>query len=225
MTGVLENPENEAKYFAMYVGVVINRADPDKLGRVKFRIPGLIVESAWAFQGGAPGAGGGGTGRRGLKWVPKLDAHVCVWFHQGDIDHPFYLTGNWGAPDDKDGVERNESPGGGKEPAIGHFVSEDEAPDLDEGEVAAETTAEDDPDILQMETDDFHVMIDEREGKRRFQIRHKKTGDNVEYDVEASAWLMRATTSIDLQCLGLINIQGNQIQINGRLVRTTDDPI
>lgn len=218
-----ENPENEAKYFAMYVGVVIKRADPKKLARVKVRIPGLIVESSWAWPMGAANGGGGGPGRQGSKFVPKLDAFVCVFFNQGDIDHPFYMPANWGNVTEEDGTKRNESPGGGKEPAIGHFASDDEVPA--EGEEAAETTPEEDPDIRQIETDDFHLSIDEREGKRRLSIRHKETGDNIEYDGEAKAWLMRATTSIDIRCVGLINIEGNQVQINGRRVSSTDDPI
>ena len=219
----LENPDGEAKYFAMYVGVVTRRDDPLKLGRIKFRVPGLLDESAWAFPMGAGGAGGGGTGRRGMKWVPKIDAHVCVFFHQGDPDHPHYTPGNWGIPVDEEGADRNESPGGGFEPTTGHFASEDESPDPEEDPV--QTSAEEDPNILQMETDDFHIMIDERDDKRRLQIRHKVSGDNVEYDVQAQAWVMRASTAVDIQCLGLVNIEANQVQINGRLVRNTDDPI
>lgn len=207
----------------MYVGVVVARDDPEKLGRVRVRIPGLIEPaSSWAYPMGMPGAGGGAsTSSRGMKWIPRLGAHVCVFFHQGHIDAPFYMPGNWGAPFDADGNEVNEAPGGGREPAIGHFVSNDEN---FTGDAPAVTPGED-PDIIQLETDDFHVMIDERAGKRRRQIRHKETGDHVEYDGASSAWIMRATTAVDIQCLGIVSIDASQVQINGRIVRATNDPI
>ena len=73
----------------MYVGVVTKNDDPEKLGRVKVRIPGLVdPESAWAFPMGAPG---GGSKRHGFFSPPVVGAEVCVFFHGGDPDHPWFI--------------------------------------------------------------------------------------------------------------------------------------
>lgn len=80
----------------MYLGVVIDRDDPDGLGRVRVQVPGLVEPaSGWAWP---LGTGGGGGPDRGLFAVPEVGAEVAVFFHQGDVDHPHYLCAHWGAP-------------------------------------------------------------------------------------------------------------------------------
>lgn len=76
------------------MGIVADNADPEKLGRVRVRIPGLIEDaSAWAFPLGWPAAGGK---QRGAFRPPPKGAEVGVFFHQGDIDHPHYISGHPG---------------------------------------------------------------------------------------------------------------------------------
>jgi hypothetical protein len=201
-----ENPTGEARLFGLYLGTVFARNDPKRLGRVRVAIPGLIEPaSAWAFP---LGSSGGGIGQRGKKRVPKKDAEVAVLFAGGNPDRPFYLVANWGEPG---GV--NESPGSNLTPEA-----------IDEGGTD-ELNPEDDPDVHYDETDAFLITVDERAGKSRLQVRHKVTGDLVEYDGKAFAWLVRATTAVDIKCDGIVNIEGNQVQINGRIVQAVDGPI
>jgi hypothetical protein len=83
---------DEMRFVALYVGVVVDNVDPEKLGRVRVEIPGLVEpKSAWAFPIG--GAGGGGSKQRGGYDVPDKNASVAVLFHHGDLDHPYYFGG------------------------------------------------------------------------------------------------------------------------------------
>lgn len=87
--------EESARY-GMYVGVVVDREDPDGLGRVRVMVPGLLEPSSgWAWPLGTVGGGGKD---RGFFAVPELDAEVGIFFHQGDVDQPFYVPAHWGAP-------------------------------------------------------------------------------------------------------------------------------
>jgi hypothetical protein len=80
----------------MYLGVVVDRDDPDGLGRVRVAVPGLLEPaSGWAWPLGTVG---GGSNDRGFFAVPEVGAEVAVFFHQGDVDHPHYLSAHWGAP-------------------------------------------------------------------------------------------------------------------------------
>jgi uncharacterized protein involved in type VI secretion and phage assembly len=80
----------------MYLGVVVDRDDPDGLGRVRAMVPGLLEPaSGWAWPLGTVGGGGKD---RGFFAVPELEAEVAILFHQGDVDQPFYLAAHWGAP-------------------------------------------------------------------------------------------------------------------------------
>jgi len=79
------------RYFGVYTGLVANRDDPKKLGRIKVSIPGLIDEqSNWAF----PRTGG--SNNWGSVKVPPFGSDVFVQFLNGDIDHPIWEPGPFG---------------------------------------------------------------------------------------------------------------------------------
>jgi uncharacterized protein involved in type VI secretion and phage assembly len=78
------------------MGVVVDNDDPQRLGRVRIRIPGLHEpRGPWA----RPLTIGGGAKDRGLFSVPAVGADVAVWFDKGDPEAPVYLAGHWGKPD------------------------------------------------------------------------------------------------------------------------------
>lgn len=80
----------------MYVGYVTDRKDPEGLGRVRVCIPGVLEpNSAWAWP---LGTCGGGFKDRGFFAVPEEGAEVAVFFNQGDVDAPYYLSAHWGKP-------------------------------------------------------------------------------------------------------------------------------
>lgn len=96
----LESPGT--RLLGMYVGYVTNRSDPEKLGRVRVCVPGLLEpESAWALP---LGTGGGGSAKRGLFSVPEVNAEVAVFFNQGDPERPHYLSAHWGRPNGENEV-------------------------------------------------------------------------------------------------------------------------
>jgi phage protein D/phage baseplate assembly protein gpV len=79
---------------SLVVGIVTNNTDPDKLGRVKVKFPGLAEseESAWA-RVVSTGAGGG----RGLQVIPDVNDEVLLGFEHGDVRRPLVLGGLWSA--------------------------------------------------------------------------------------------------------------------------------
>lgn len=87
----------DTRLLGMHVGYVTHRRDPDRLGRVRVCIPGVVEpHSAWAWP---LGTAGGGFKDRGLFAVPEEGAEVAVFFNQGDVDAPYYLSAHWGKPD------------------------------------------------------------------------------------------------------------------------------
>jgi hypothetical protein len=78
----------------IYEGVVVDRNDPEKLGRIRFAVPGLIEPaSPWAYPASTLG---GGSKDCGFFAVPEKGAGVYVFFVGGDIDEPRYFAGHWG---------------------------------------------------------------------------------------------------------------------------------
>ena len=81
----------------MYVGYVTDRRDPEGLGRVRVCVPGVLEPfSAWAWP---LGTSGGGMKDHGFFAVPEEGAEVAIFFNQGDVDAPYYLSAHWGKPD------------------------------------------------------------------------------------------------------------------------------
>jgi hypothetical protein len=88
---------HDTRLLGMYLGHVTDRRDPEGLGRARICVPGLLEpHGAWSFP---LGTSGGGSRNRGFFAVPEEGAEVAVFFHQGDIDQPFYLAAHWGKPD------------------------------------------------------------------------------------------------------------------------------
>ena len=88
---------HDTRLAGMYVGYVTHRRDPEGLGRVRVCIPGVLEpHSTWAWP---LGTAGGGFKDRGLFAVPEEGAEVAVFFNQGDVDAPYYLSAQWGKPD------------------------------------------------------------------------------------------------------------------------------
>jgi len=86
----------------LFTGPVIERDDPEGLGRVRVQIPGIIEQGTnWAL----PLGFGGGSKKRGSVFVPPVGAEVAVFFRMGDVDQPYYLGGNLGHGEQLTGTE------------------------------------------------------------------------------------------------------------------------
>ena len=108
---------------SLAIGVVTDNNDPDRLNRVKVRIPALSDdnESRWArlVQQGA-------GKNRGWVTVPEIDDEVVVAFEHGDIQRPFVLGGLWSGkdqvPDVKDGVKNGRVESRSFTSRLGHRI-------------------------------------------------------------------------------------------------------
>ena len=88
---------HDTKLIGMYVGYVTHREDPEGLGRVRVCIPGVVEpHSSWAWP---LGTNGGGFKDHGFFAVPEEGAEVAVFFNQGTVDAPHYLSAHWGKPE------------------------------------------------------------------------------------------------------------------------------
>ncbi|MCG8420110.1 MAG: phage baseplate assembly protein V [Proteobacteria bacterium] len=88
---------HDTRRYGLHVGYVTHRDDPESLGRVRVCIPGVLEpQSGWAWP---LGTCGGGSKDRGVFAVPDQGAEVAVFFNQGDVDEPYYLSAHWGKPE------------------------------------------------------------------------------------------------------------------------------
>lgn len=96
---MLHDEEGERREYGHFFGKVIENNDPEKLGRARIFVPGLLEPaSPWAL----PVGGGHSSGAKGLGTydAPPIGADVLVGFHAGDIDRPYYF-GGWHGQDEQ----------------------------------------------------------------------------------------------------------------------------
>jgi uncharacterized protein involved in type VI secretion and phage assembly len=93
--GVSDRPERQ-RFTGLFVALVTNNQDPEKLGRIRLKYPWLsdTDESDWV-RVAAPMAGHD----RGVFFLPEAGDEVVVGFVQGDMHVPIVLGGLWGGKD------------------------------------------------------------------------------------------------------------------------------
>lgn len=186
----------DPRFVALYEGVVIDNRDPARLGRVKLAVPGLIEPaSGWALP---IGSAGGGSDANGFFFVPKIGAEVAVFFVQGDVDHPRYLIGAWGAPS-----------GTPETPTFARALSPEEA-----------------VLVRGIQTDRWEVVFDDRPGHESLRVKDREFDEDIlEIDGVAHGVTISGSAAVVIRSTGVVSVEALQILLNGRIVRDTNEPI
>lgn len=95
----------ESRYFGKYRGLVVDTKDPESLGRLKLRVPGIFGEkvvTGWAM----PCTPYGGESDEGLFFLPGEGAGVWVEFEEGDLEFPIWTGTYWTKPKGKSELPR-----------------------------------------------------------------------------------------------------------------------
>jgi phage protein D/phage baseplate assembly protein gpV len=156
LAAVTETPTPDVNHFdAVVVGIVTNIDDPDKIGRVRVKLPHIAddQESHWMR---TVHAGAGGADSHGMYILPEVDDEVLVAFEHGDPRRGFVLGGLYNgkdAPPEPNGAVID----GGKvnqrllQTRVGSFLLLDDK----SGKEAFE---------LKLKGDNFHIRFEEGTG-------------------------------------------------------------
>jgi len=95
ITAAAQQPGTD-RIYGVVVGVVTNNQDPDKLGRVKVRLPWLTgdYESNWARVATLMAGK-----ERGSFFLPEVDDEVLLAFEHGDVRFPYVIGALWNGVD------------------------------------------------------------------------------------------------------------------------------
>jgi uncharacterized protein involved in type VI secretion and phage assembly len=88
--------EEAGRMYDPVIGIVTDNKDPDKLARVKVKIPTLSADdTTWWCPVIAMGAGK----NRGWFFIPEVDDEVLVMFEHGDMQRPIVVGALWNGKD------------------------------------------------------------------------------------------------------------------------------
>lgn len=82
------------QFFGKYRGKVASSEDPDRIGRIKVKVPSVLGDKAECWAMPCVPYGGNGVG---FFAIPPKDANVWVEFEDGRLDRPVW-TGCFWAP-------------------------------------------------------------------------------------------------------------------------------
>ncbi len=84
--------------YGKFRGIVTDNVDPEKMGRLRVRVPSVLGEQEgdWAL----PCLPFGGVADQGLFLIPEVGAQVWVEFEEGDISRPIWSGTFWQSGDD-----------------------------------------------------------------------------------------------------------------------------
>ncbi|GAA4095436.1 phage baseplate assembly protein V [Actinomadura miaoliensis] len=107
----------ENRYHGKYRGVVVDNADPERLGRLRVRVPSVLgadVVTGWAL----PCVPFGGHPDQGFLFVPEVGAGVWVEFEEGDLEFPIWVGTYWSRPGRDSELPRPNRADGGVQPGV-----------------------------------------------------------------------------------------------------------
>lgn len=209
LSGLLPMPDSSGRFYGVTVGVVTNNQDPDKLGRVKLKLPWLSDqdESHWA-RVLTPMAGK----ERGLYCLPEVEDEVLVAFEHGLIEFPYVLGSLWNG---KDVPPATNDDGKNNQRLLksrsGHLIRLD---DTESGEKIEIIDASGANSIVISTADntitisaDADIQITSSSGKLVL------SGNGVEITSQAGV-KVEATQTMELKSSAQLNIQGSVVNIN-----------
>lgn len=230
---LVEQSGSGNRIYGLVVGVVTNNQDPDKLGRVKVKLPWLSEqhESHWA-RIVTPMAGA----ERGIYFLPEVDDEVLLAFEHGDVGLPYVLGALWNGKD-----KPPEDNGDGKnnmrtiKSRSGHIVRLDDT----EGEEKIEIVDKSEKNKITVSTKDNAITINadaditigSANGKLIFEsakgidikskddIAIEAGGTKIAFktsgiEMKSATVKIEANANMDLKGGAVLNVKGQMVNLN-----------
>jgi uncharacterized protein involved in type VI secretion and phage assembly len=191
MNPTSEGPYGEKRYWGKYRAIVTDDKDPERLGRVKLRVPEILgqqIVTDWAWPIALPYGGGPDYGKFS---VPPVGSGVYAEFESGLVDRPLFCGVWYGHPKG----QPSDPPKLTREDGQTKFSDDDstKSPKGDDTFIAGDCSQQQQPkspaapkypsnQVLKTKENGVIVEIDDTPGKSRVHIWHGPSKSWLELD-------------------------------------------
>lgn len=227
--------ERYCKVDGVMIGIVTNNDDPEKLGRVKVKLPIREGEDETDWVRVATFMGGS---EMGSFFIPEVNDEVLVAFHLGEISQPFVIGCLWNETQKPPVSMENGNHIRMLKTRSGHVVTFD---DNENGSIEIKTKV---GQVIKLDDKEKNITISDNTKKHTIDISGGSKNEitiksnnsvvkingkgeisiesptsikvkSTQVNIEASASLgIKAGASLDVKCDGIINIKGSLVKIN-----------
>ncbi len=225
ITDLLEqNRRLGPRIYGVVPGIVTNNKDPEKMGRIKVKIPRISgdEESNWArvvaFMAGND---------RGAFFLPEVDDEVLVAFEYGDINMPYIIGSLWNGKDEP--PEKNDD---GKnniriiKSRSGHIIKLDDTENNEKIEIVDKTKKnmiiiEKNNNKISIKSDK-DIELSAPNGKVIINARDIEVSSTASTKIQANSSIEAKATGnmnlsgamLDIKASGIMNIKGSMLNLN-----------
>lgn len=195
------------------VAVVTDNKDPDKLGRIKIKIPILSDQDAtWWAQLMMIGAGK----NRGWFFLPEVDDEVLVMFEHGDMERPVIIGAMWNGKD----KPADKNPGGNPRRVIksraGSKVTFDDEKNqliLEDGKAYAKITFDGDANKVTLQTAQGDICLQAPKGEVLIKGADIEITAGTNIEIHAGSDMKYGGSTIKMQA-GKVSYGSSKINVN-----------
>ncbi|MDD2463319.1 MAG: phage baseplate assembly protein V [Desulfobulbus sp.] len=211
----------ERRAYGKYRGFVTDNDDPQRLARVKLRVPSLLgeAETDWAL----PCLPCGGLSNRGLFTVAEIGAQVWVEFEGGNLDFPIWTGTFWQQSGDIPEEVQDQPTTLVLRTARGHVLLFEEKDGDETVRLLHANGAK-----LEMDKDDMVLLTNNNDDRLTLDGQNSKvvledaSGNTLTLDSRGIAMedvsgnkLTMASSGITLSTSGVLSLEGSMVQLGG----------
>lgn len=203
-----------SRVYEPLIGIVTDNKDPDKLGRVKVKLPTLSEQDTTCW---CPIVMMGAGKNRGWFFIPEKDDEVLVMFEHGDINCPVVVGSLWNGKD----KPPDKNPGGNPRRMIRSragskitFDDENNKLTIEDGSGKGKVTLDADNNKIVIEALSGDVCFQTPAGETKIVAKsiELKAGQNLEIHAgKAMAW---GATNAKINGSGGVTLSGAKVNLN-----------
>jgi uncharacterized protein involved in type VI secretion and phage assembly len=214
VAGLVEQVER--RFYGKYRGIVVENADPARLGRLKVRVPSVLgdVVTGWA----TPCSPYGGAANQGFLFIPEVAAAVWVEFEEGDIEFPIWVGAPWSRPDAESQLPKPQKDDGEEEADVQDPPTRKTIKTL-KGHTIQLEDADDEEVVLVREGVQGHLILLHKDGVTV----EEANGNSIEMTADGTTVTDANDNSIAMTADGvtITDANGNTIEMTGDAMTVT----